>query len=251
MKQIFKKFLYITFLAINLNLSSIDSIITIFVKKYPYLRKTEVKALEKKFNSTNLSQYSQKLKQPYYLHESIIRNYIKKDFLPGIVCFYMKGGRSTVSKPDGQITFPRHQQTANMYILVAEKIIPAYMIAPGTVHNWQIDPNQAAEMYLMTLKHDAASKLSYYQTTKVDLPKDNNIPLNSLIFIADPKTMYIPLGATIVDNSPNIILPDIYIKKGFCFLRNILFNLAVNQYFEDTEKSIKQENNVVSEIQQP
>ncbi len=249
MKQIFKKTLYIIFISINLGLYSIDSIITIFVKKYPYLKKSEIKELQKDMNTAQLSNYSKKIKQPYYLHKSIIRNYIKDNFLPGIVCFY--AGRSTTSKPDGQITFPRRQQTANMNILIAEKIIPAYMIAPSTVHNWRIDPTQSAEMYLMELKHDAASKLSYYETKKVDLPKDNNIPLNTLIFIANPKTMYIPLGATIVDSSPNIILPDIYIKKDFCFLRNVLFNLAVNQYFEDTEKSIKQENQVVSEIQQP
>jgi hypothetical protein len=249
MKQMFKKILNLIFLLLSLNLYSIDSIITIFVKKYPYLKKSEIKALQKDFNTLELSNFSKKLKQPDYLHKSILNKYANHIFLPGIVCFYT--GRSTTSKPDGQITFPRKQQTADMHILIAEKVIPAYMIAPSTVHNWQIDPTQSAEMYLMELKHDPVSKLSYYETKKTALPKDNKIPLNTLIFIADPKTMYIPLGATIVDNSPNIVLPDIYIKKGFCFLRNALFNLAVNQYFEDTEKTIKQENNVVSEIQQP
>jgi len=249
MKQILKKFLYINLLLINLNIYNIDSIITIFVKKYPYLKKSEIKSLQKDFNTLELSSYSKKIKQPNYLHKSILNSYFKKNLLPGITCFY--AGRTTTSKPDGQITFPRRQQTANMHILVAEKVIPAYMIAPSTIHNWRIDPRQSAEMYLMELKHDPNIKISYYETKKIDLPKDNNIPLNTLIFIADPKTMYIPLGATIVDNSPNIVLPDIYIKKGFCFLRNVLFNLAVNQYFEDTEKSIKQENQVVSEIQQP
>lgn len=249
MKQIFKKTFYISLIFINFNLQSIDSIITIFVKKYPYLKKSEIKKLKKAFNEAELSSTSQKLAQPNYLHQSIVKNYIKNHFLPGIVCFY--AGRSTTSTPDGQITFHRRQQTPNMHILISEKVIPAYMVAPSTIHNWRIDPTQSSEMYLMELKHDPQTTLSYYLTKKVDLPKDNNIPLNTLIFIADPKTMYIPLGATIVDNSPNIVLPDIYIKKGFCFLRNILFNLAVNQYFEDTEKSIKQENNIISEIQQP
>jgi hypothetical protein len=248
MKQIFKKFFYIGLLLLNLEINCIDSIITIFVKKYPYLKKSEIKALQKNMNEIELSSFSQKLVQPNYLHQSMLHNYIRQNFLPGIVCFY--AGRSAVSTPDGQITFPKKQQTFNMHILITEKVIPAYIVAPGTIANWRIDRTQPSEMYLMELKHDPQTKLSYYLTSKVDLPKDDNIPLNCLIFIADPKTMYVPLGATVVDNSANIILPTIYIKKGFCFLRNTLFNLAVNQYFEDTEKSIKQENNVVSEIQQ-
>lgn len=249
MKQILKKTLYIGIIISHFYTCTIDSIVTIFVQKYPYLSKSELAQLKKNPDSSQLSKYSKALKQPDYLYKDVIKSYKHKHDLPGIMCMY--AGNIALSSPDGQISFPRLQQTPHMHILVTEKIVPAYMIAPGTVHNWMIDPKNPTEMYLMKLELDTKTNLSYYQTSKVDLPQDNNIPLNTLIFIADPKTMYIPLGATITDASPNIVLPTIYIKKEFCFVKNTLFTLATNQYFRDTNPSVKQDEQTVMLIQQP
>jgi hypothetical protein len=249
MKQIFKKILYLFALISNLTVYSIDSIVTIFVQKYPYLSKREIKEIEQKPNHFDSVKYSKALKQPDFLYKDVIKSYKSKHQLPAIMCMY--AGNIALSTPDGQISFPRLQQIPDMYILVTDKIIPAYMIAPATVHNWMIDPKSPTEMYLMKLETDKKTNLSYWQTSKVDLPKDNNIPLNTLIFIADPSTMYIPLGATISDRSPNIVLPTIYIKRDFCFVKNTLFTLATNQYFRDTNPSIKQDDQTVALIQQP
>ena len=205
--------------------------------------------LKKNPKDLELSNYSKALKQPNYLYQQAIKPYQSTHHLPSIMCMY--SGNIALSSPDGQISFPRLQQTPDMYILVTEKIIPAYMIAPATIHNWMINPEYPTEMYLMKREFDAKTNLSYYQASKVDLPKDNNIPLNTLIFIADPKTIFIPLGATVTDSSSNITLPTMYIKKGFCFVKNTLFNLATNQYFRDTNPSIKQDDQTIMQIQQP
>jgi hypothetical protein len=249
MNRIFKKNLYLFALLSNLTLYSIDSIVTIFVQKYPYLSKSEISKIEQKPTDLDSAKYSKALKQPDFLYKGVIKSYKGKHQLPAIMCMY--AGNIALSTPDGQLSFPRLQQVPDMYILVTDKIIPAYMIAPATVHNWMIDPKSPTEMYLMKLETDKKTGLSYWQTSKVDLPKDNNIPLNTLIFIADPSTMYIPLGATICDRSPNIVLPTIYIKRNFCFIKNSLFTLATNQYFRDTHPSVKQDDQTVMLIQQP
>lgn len=249
MKQIFKNFFYTAMVINHFYTHTTDSTVTIFVQKYPYLSKSEVAQLKKSPDSSQLSKYSQAIKQPDYLYKNTIKNYNQKNILPGIMCMY--AGNVTLSNPEGQISFPRLQQTQDMYILITEKIFPAYMIAPATINNWMINPQYPTEMYLMKHEFDGKTNLSYYQTTKVDLPKNNNIPLNTLIFIADPQTMFIPLGATIVDSSSNITLPTIYVKKGFCFIKNTLFNLATNQYFRDTNPSVKQDEQTVMLIQQP
>lgn len=248
MKQIFKKNLYLFALVSNLTLYSIDSIVTIFVQKYPYLSKSEISEIEQKPHRFDPVKYSKALRQPDFLYKDVMKSYKKKNQLPAIMCMY--AGNIALSTPDGQISFPRLQQIPDMHILVTDKIIPAYMIAPATVHNWMIDQKSPTEMYLMKLETDKKTNLSYWQTSKMDLPKDNNIPLNTLIFIADPSTMYIPLGATIYDRSPNIVLPTIYIKRDFCFIKNTLFTLATNQYFRDTHPSIKQDDQTVALIQQ-
>lgn len=216
-----------------------------FIQKYPYLKKT-VSNPEPAFDT---QKYSQKLKQPDYVYRKISKarhNY--RHEIPGVMCLY--AGRAGLSNPQGQITFPKRQQTHNMYILISNGIKPAYMIAPGTVHNWMLDANHEAEMYLMELKHDPITTMHYYETSKVALPANNNIPLNTIVFIAEPKNMYVPLGATIVDYSPNIVLPTIYIKRGFCFVYNSLYTLAINQYFEPTQTTFKQDAATIAQIQQ-
>lgn len=249
MKQIFKKNLFLGALLSTLTLQSTDSIITIFVQKYPYLSQSEIKKLTKNPQSDDLLNYSKALRQPDYLYNHVVHSYQSKHHLPSIMCMY--AGNICLSTPDGQISFPRLQQKTEIYLLISDKIIPAYMIAPATIANWMIDPKAPAQMYLMKLEHDPKTSLSYWQTTKVALPADNNIPLNTLIFIADPNTMYVPLGATITDLSSNLVLPTIYIKRDFCFIRNTLFTLATNQYFRDTHPSAKQDDQTVMLIQQP
>ncbi len=249
MNRIFKKILYLFTLIANFSMQGTDSIVTMFIQKYPYLSKSQVAQVKQKPNQFDPVKYSKALKQPNFLYKDVIKSYKSKHELPTIMCMY--AGNIALSTPDGQISFPRLQQKSEMYILVTDKIIPAYMIAPATIANWMIDPKVPTEMYLMKLEYDKKTNLSYWQTSKVELPKDNNIPLNTLIFIADPSTMYIPLGATITDQSSNIVLPTIYIKKDFCFIKNTLFTLATNQYFRDTNPSVKQDDQTVALIQQP
>ncbi|MBI2345176.1 hypothetical protein HYV10_03860 [Candidatus Dependentiae bacterium] len=249
MKQILKKTLYIGIILSNIYSYTTDSIITIFIQKYPYLTKSEIKKLKKQGKSSSLSNYSRALKQPDYLYRDVVSSYKHTYELPAIMCMY--AGNIALSSPDGQISFPLLQQTHDMHILITEKIIPAYIVAPGTVNNWMIDPKHPHEMYFMKLEFDKKTNLYYYQTSKIDPAQNNNIPLNTIIFIADPQTMYIPIGATITQASPNIVLPTIYIKKDFCFIKNTLFTLATNQYFKSTNPSIKQDDQTIAFIQQP
>lgn len=246
MKRFLKLAIFAMITPVCLNLYGLDAMITLFIQKYPYIKKSQKNSKTSTFDSFK---YSKKLKQPDYVYRKITNAHRNaQNEIPGVMCLY--AGRVEMSTPIGQISFPRRQQTPDMHILISKGIKPAYMIAPATVHNWMLDTNHAAEMYLMKLKHDPTTTLYYYETTKETLPSDNNIPLNTIIFISDPENMYVPLGATIVDYSPNIILPTIYIKRGFCFVYNSLYTLAIRQYFEPTETTFKQDTATVAQIQQ-
>lgn len=246
-----KRFLKFTILSMTILLSvqlcAIDAIITLFVQKYPYFKNSKNNSNSKsKFDS---QKYSKKLKQPDYVYRKITSNHHHAyNEIPGVMCLYQ--GRVALSTPQGQITFPRLQQSPNMHILISKGIKPAYIVAPATIYEWMLDNKHPAEMYLMELKHDPKTTLSYYETSKVNLPSDNFIPKNTLIFISDPENMYVPLGATVVDYSPNIILPTIYIKRGFCFIYNSLYTLAIKQYFQETQTSVKQDVATIAQIQQ-
>jgi len=242
MNNPYKISFYLICLSIFLPAYSSDTVITFFLQKYPYFKLHQKKSYDQE-------KYSKKLRQPTYVYKKITQsNTFFSHGVPGVVCLY--AGRASLSDPNGQVTFPRQQQTRDMYILITKGIQPAYMIAPATIDRWMLDSRHPSEMYKMTFNHDPNTTLFYYETTKTDLPKDNLINRNTVILIADPKNVFIPLGATVIDESPNIALPIIYIKKGFCFVYNSLYTLAIKQYFEQTDSTLKQDTATIAKIQQ-
>lgn len=219
---------------------SLDSMITLFIQKYPMFK-------NKKQKQVNTEKYSKKLRQPDYIYKTTIKPAFQTG-ISGVMCLY--GGRITLSDNNGQISFPRQQQTPNVYLLISQGIKPAYMIAPTTIHNWLLDSSHPAKIYEMKLYHDDATELYYYLVSETTFPNHNSIPLNTIVLIADPNFVYVPLGATITDYSSNITLPPIYLKKGFCFVYNSLYSLAIKQYYEQTSVMTKQDGANVAQIEQ-
>lgn len=218
----------------------VDSIITFFVQKYPYFKIEN----HKKFDPAT---YSKQLKQPSFFSQTMT-NIVKFDSaIQGIMCLY--GGTVATSDKNGQFVLTRNQQTPNIYFLVTKGIKPAYIIGPDTIHNWMIDPAQPTELYFIQFKQDDQLELYYFNVSKIELPKDNNIPLNTILFISDPKDIFIPLGATVTELSQNLILPTIYIKKDFCFINNSLYTLAIKQYFRQSVEESQLEDLTISQIQ--
>lgn len=241
MNLFYKISLYLTCLSFFTATHSSDKIVTFFLQKYPYFKLHQNKSYDQE-------KYSKKLRQPTWIYQQIIRtSSFSTHGVPGVICLY--AGRGAVSDANGQVTFPCRQQTHDMYILITKGIQPAYMIAPATVHNWLLDSQHPSEIYKMSFKHDPKTTLFYYESTKTTLP-DNNIPLNTIILIADPQSVFIPLGATIIDESANIVLPIMYIKKEFCFVYNSLYTLAIKQYFAPTDNTLKQDTATIAKIQQ-
>ena len=242
MKCLTKLLLLITMISIPRSQIALDQVITFFLQKYPYVK---VPSNDPEF----LKKYSKKVQQPGYLSGEIIRAHKRQSGVPGVMCMY--AGHVALSDHNGQVIFPRRQQSPKTYFLITKGIKPAYMIAPATVANWMLDPKHHAQMYLIELKQDDKTQLYYFETSEIDVPTDNNILPNTIIIIADPENVFIPAGATFTDYSPNLTLPPVYIKKEFCFVYNSFYTLAVKQYFEQTASSLQQEALTISMIQQP
>ncbi len=238
------KILFLTILAANSHQQfALDTIITMYLQKFPYFKapKNDQKSLES---------ISKKVQQPGYLTGKIIKSHKHSSGVPGIMCLY--AGHVALSDEKGQVIFPRDQgQTPHVNILLTKGLKPAYIVAPATLHNWQIDPKQPTKMYYIQLKQNPETQLYYFEATEKSTPKNNGIPLNTIIIISDPENVFVPLGATITDYSPNLTLPNIYIKKEFCFVYNSFYTLAIKQYFRQTDATFQQEGLTISMIQQP
>lgn len=236
MNLITKKSIFVVMIFITGRLQAApEQIISLFVKKYPYFKK-----------SKNSNRMLQKLQQPNYITNKVIKKFTNA--VEGIMFLY--AGNIATSNRLGQVVFPCLQQSRNINILVTPQVTPAYTIAPATLQNWLVPENVATAWYEVTLKFDKDSQLYYHETTKSTLPQDRKIPLNTIILIASPEDIYIGEGGSIVNPSSSILLPDIFIRRSFCFVYNSLFNLAIKQYFDQTTQTEKQDGQTVIYLEQ-
>lgn len=210
-----------------------DKLITLFLKPYPYplTTHTEQQQSEPMVRAGTAQEASQKL-APKLHKVGKLASHLSKHILPASVSgiFATYGGFLTVSDLNGEISFPLLHKSPFLYLLITERLAPIIM-AGNTISHWELQEGVPAELYRMEQKYDADSRLDFWEVSQEPLPKNNRVPLESLALFADPKYIYVPLGATIFTHSPHLILPDIYVKKGLNLTEQALFILNLTSYF--------------------
>lgn len=193
-----------------------DHLISFFLRPYPVI---DQKAASKKI--------ANKLHRP----GKIISNHTKRIIPPklsGIFATY--GGFLTTSNLDGEISFPLKHENPGVYVLVTEKITPIVMSA-NTLHHWELIEDTPSKFYLFERRYDPTTQVYYWDVSAQPLPKNNIIPLETMVLFANPKYVFIPLGITPVAPDPNLLLPDIYIKNGLNIALDSLYVLNLSHYF--------------------
>ncbi len=198
-----------------------DVVITTFFRDYPTVEKEHAQQL-----SHNLG-FSKKLAR----HQ--IEKIADHNLRAGIFATY--AGYVHASDVKGQLTFPRKHTRPFLYVIITNNIIPIIMIQ-NTIHHWEIAPGAPYAVYTFERKKDEETKQYFWDVQRLKNLKDNVIPLESLVIFAQPDYIYIPTGITLTNNNPNLILPDIYVKKGFNLIKNSLYVLNLNQYLGQTNR---------------
>lgn len=213
-------------------LHATENMITMFIRQFPMLTQEDVT------NKPNQATYSAPLQQPDFTqptgttkpHKAAGSGY------EGVTASYL--GYISVTNHNGQISFPRKQQSSSVYILVTPRILPIFMIAPTTIHHWQLHPSMPAELYKVEQKADEITGLYYFTTIKQTLPKDHKIDMNTIIIYADPNEVVVPEGATITKYTTNLTLPNIYVKN-INITKASLYALSIKEYFEQINEMYK------------
>ena len=200
------------------------AVITLFVRPYPFV------------NDPTAEQLRLMLENPRKLGLHMIRNASNMLTTNGLLATYQ--GYLTSSDMNGQITFPRLQQNNNIKILVTERIIPIIMLG-NTIHHWQIDPSVPAALYSYEKTINEKSKTASWKITKIPLPADNRIQLDTITLFAKPTNLYIPQGTMNADMNPNLILPAIYAKKMINTFLPALWVIKVRQFFKPITPDVK------------
>ena len=147
-------------------------------------------------------------------------------------------GYVTFSSHDGQLVFPRKQQKESFNVVITPLIKPIIMLG-ATVHHFELIPNMPASAYTVERKQDHDTGLYYWDVKETAVPKNHILTLNSIILFAQPCDIYIPSGITLTDATPQLLLPDIYVRNSFNVTSNALHVLTINHFFEQLHRVYK------------
>ncbi len=181
--------------------------------------------------------YSNKIKKPGKLAKYTIQGLIGTDFTTGIMGTY--AGYIHASTDIGQLIFPRKQDSETLLLAITTQISPI-MRFEQTVDHWQFVPGVPASLFELTRKHSNEKKF-YWEITKKELPESNIIDYTSLIIFAKPKNIHVPLGNTKTIESPNLLLPDLYVKKAINVVKHATYILQLKHLFRQVTPNYKKE----------
>ncbi len=207
-------------LLLPLKIETVDSVITFFIKE-----KTTNKKKNKNLNERFISI---SLEQPSFINAvGKDRSWLDQPGVDGIQASYL--GYIATSDKNGQITFPRLQQSDTIPLLITPEIEPEFMIQPTLIHNWITKHNRPTAYYEISRKKHKGLETYYFDVKRLKVPRD--IPENTLIIFAHPNHIHVPVGISLNTYSTNFILPELQAEKVDT-AKNSLYTLSIKQYFE-------------------
>jgi hypothetical protein len=161
-------------------------------------------------------------------------------------------GYITASDNNGEVRFPRKQKSPTTYLLIAPQVEPIALFE-NTIDHWKLIPTIPAELYCLRELYNSSLEQYEWHTTREPLPADNIIPLNTILIIANPAGISIPIGThsgmhSTIKNA-NLILPSIYVKMNIDLLPNSAYMLNIRHLFRSVEsKELQAPLRVTSEL---
>jgi len=201
-------------------------IINFFFRSYPDMSEQQQAA-----------KYAHKIKNPGQLTKYRIKSVSADPQVAGIFCTY--AGYNTVSNLNGQVIFPNKQSKPAISIVIASHFTPVSLTA-NTLRNLEIEKGKTYASFKAERKQDEETEEYYWEVEPTTLT--NNIIRQDAIFIlAKPDKVYVPTGITLALKSQNLLLPDIYVKKGIMKIARALYMINLKQFFAPVKKEFKQE----------
>jgi len=182
------------------------------------------------------TEYVTTLKKPGKIASQQLHSSLKKNIASGIFSTY--SGFLSTSDLNGETEFPRKHEETKVELVITDKITPN-IITENTVHHWDLVPGVPTEIYSMERKLDEKTQLYYWDTKKIPLPANGRVSRFAIVIIAKPEDIYVPTGATVANNKPNLVLPTIYVKKGIKIYSSTLYVLNLKNFFGPITREYK------------
>jgi hypothetical protein len=217
-----KKSYYVLVVALLCSIKIVaDPTITFFFKPFPDIKKV-----------------TEKIRKPGKLAKHAVHGIVQHTPVAGILVTY--AGYVTASNYNGEVVLPRKHQKTEITVVVTPEMTPIALFE-NTILNWQLIPGLPAQMYTCDLKQDGKTGGYYWDTQEVAVPEDNKIPLSAIIITADPKNIVINTGQSTTNETANLVLPDILVRKGINIVKNSSYMLTVRHFFKPIDTEEKRE----------
>lgn len=207
-------------------------IINLFFRSYPDISEQQV------------TKYAQKIKQPGQLTKYSLKGASADPQVAGIFCTY--AGYNTVSNLNGQVTFPNKQTKPIITLVIAPHLTPITLTG-NTIRHFEIENGIPYNAFKAERKQDEDTEEYYWQVEPTILT-NNIMPQDALFILARPDKVYVPAGITLALKSQNLLLPDIYVKKGIMKVAHALYMINLKQFFAPVKKEFKQEKSYYLEL---
>lgn len=168
-----------------------------------------------------------------------------KHAINGIPVSYF--GYQSSSNDNGQVTLPRKHQKDSFVLAITQNITPVVM-TENTLYGWRLDTRFPFSLYTITRLQDPQTKLWYWHTKKSTHKAHDLLPPEALIITAKPQDIVIFEGATITTNSPQLLLPTMYVRPTIDNAKNALCALTHRLFFKPLLPTYKV-NNKLPEIE--
>lgn len=186
----------------------------------------------------DMDKVTQKIKKPGHLAKAKVRGIIDHIPVAGLLVTY--GGYIDSSNYNGEIAFPRKHQSSDITIVVTTEMAPVPLFE-NTILHWNLIPGTAAAMYSCRQTYNERKEEYSWNMEKVALPADNKIPLSAIVIIAKPKNIMINEGMTVTNATANLVLPDVYVRKGINIIENNMYMLTIRHLFKPVEEEERPE----------
>ncbi len=179
-----------------------------------------------------------KLKKPGNLAKYTVKGAMSPSLVEGIVVTY--GGHITASDYNGEVIFPRKHPKDAVEILITPHIIPVPWF-DSTIGYWTRVANNPATVYSCEQKYNDKEENYYWDVEHISLSQDPTIPLATVIIIARPENVMMKEETTPTNNTANLVLPDVYIKKGLKTVENAAYSLTIRHLFKPVRTEEKRD----------
>ncbi len=186
----------------------------------------------------DVEKISKKLRKPGKLAKHTVHGIIQHVPVAGLLVTY--GGYITTSSYNGEIVLPRKHQKPAVTILVTPEMVPVPLFE-NTILHWRLISGVPAKMYSCEQKNNNRTGQNYWNVQEIPLPADNIIPLATVVIIADPEDIIMKIGETPTNETANLVLPDIEVKKGINIIKNSSYMLTIRHLFRPVDTQEKRE----------